>query len=186
MGALVMKAQSPTFNRNEMLKIYCICREAERSSDNCFSKDSVWTRFVAYYNDSKRSDLRQIINRIACETLQGEPTPNRASFFCSDFLTFLSLIGHLALNQVSTHYRFSRKEALFVCDSFRRLLAHLQSAKPPSQETMNELRMDFYKCGEIMQHKLVGVQQAKKARNIEHFDQSQFITHVSLADVLNE
>jgi hypothetical protein len=185
-GASVMKERPQKFNRNQMLKIYCCCRQAERSLDNSFSTGSTWSRFVAYYDEAKRNDVRQIIDRIGCKSLQGEPIPNRTAFFRNNFLTFLGLVRGFALNRVIMHYKFSGKEAMFLCSSFGSLLTHLESANQPAPEALIELRMDFYTCGEIIDHKLVGIQQVRKARNVEHFDQSPFIAQSSLSDLLDK
>src|SRR5437660_12394971 len=75
-------------SRMTVIKMYCFCREAERSVHRCCDPANAWEAFREYYSAGKRSALQELTARLE-ETVGAGRYAGLGESWCSWFAGWL-------------------------------------------------------------------------------------------------
>jgi hypothetical protein len=166
------------FPKNTALTLFCLFREAERSVHYALSCPSQWSQFVAYYNQPKQIQISEMIGMLNAAGAVKDKVPNRQALARSDFSSFVRCIARLLSNPLKRSWAFSVRETSFLSATLGHVSILLNSAEPPEKEELIELRLDCFVCHDLISRKLFGIPELRKADSIEHFNQSEYVSHV--------
>jgi hypothetical protein len=171
-----------------VLRLFCYCREAERSVHRALTNP--WPAFRAYYSPAKVRAIKEAVARVTrqlgssaeCPTL-----PSRDQLAVRpDWAIFARVLFGRWLSRWETAWPFPRAEACYLAGTLTFLLRLLDDCDKPDSKVLIDLRMTLYDCQRIIEGRCYGVPGLKLANDIEHFDQTEWVKHVSLADVLKK
>ena len=171
-------------SRKTVVRIYCYCREGERSVDAALW--TPWPELTNYYGAQRIAAIRQTIEELerslgdrqgcSCrrrdELTQRAPTPG-----------LLRVLFGKWFGQTKTAWPLLPQEIQFFASSLLRLLQFLSIPEKPSQEELINLRMDLHACQYLVECRCYGLPELAKAQRIEHFYQSPAVAAVKLADL---
>jgi hypothetical protein len=86
-------------------------------------------------------------------------------------------------NPLKRSWSFSVQQLSYFSVTFERLLEVLGDAEPGANKQLIELRLDCFHCHYLIGKKLIGLPEIRKADAIEHFNQSDYISHVTFEDM---
>jgi hypothetical protein len=89
-------------------------------------------------------------------------------------------VARLVVNRFKKAWSFSEKELSFVAAAFKHLTNTLRRLERPSDQELQDLRGDLLLCQWIVERRLIGVAELRRAADIEHFNQSDYVEHVTL------
>jgi hypothetical protein len=175
-------------SRDEVLKLYCYCREAERSIHRALCDP--WTEFTAYYEPSKRVLMSQAIDSLNVLLEQAEPCPTASSRAELEKRIRRPSLLRLCLGRWLTYlesgWSFASQEACFIGATLGSLLRLLNAPQKPENSHLIDLRMNFCTCQRIIEHRCHGLPGLQLAARIDHFNKTEWLPRVSLADVLRK
>jgi hypothetical protein len=180
---LLEKVMSTRLSKNTILALFCYCRQAERSVHHAASCSSQWLNFVAYYDEEKRHAIARLIETLRQAGAAHNPNVDPQSFSQSIFSALICQTLGRVINKIRASWSFSTMELSFIYSALRQLLNIIEGAKPQAFQELIDLRMDLYACQEILGWKLIGMSELRKAEKIAHFNQSDYLEHVSLQEM---
>jgi len=165
------------------LKLYCRIRQAERSIDFAIGSSQQWDLLRDYYTEVKRRELFEIAQWLKSVLPATQPIPPRDYFGKIRLAYVLLLPLSVLMNRVRRRWRFAGDELLFLAASVDSVLTALSWESVPPPAFLIALRMDLFMCEHIIEKRLAGVPELKKAGNIEHFCQPCHIRHWRLEEL---
>lgn len=165
------------------LTLFCIFRQAERSVHYALSCPSQWAQFVAYYETSKQTQISEVIGRLRDAGVREDNAPSRQVLAQDSLLSIVRCAAGLLCNRLKRSWAFTTQEIAFFCATLEHLLKILHNVDLPHKEELVELRLDCFYCHSVIARKLIGVTEIRKADLIEHFNQSEYVSHVTFQDM---
>lgn len=165
-----------------VLKIYCLARQAERSFDFTLGSDRQWQRLRQYYGEGRLSELRQVVS-----TLEGFRLPGNGLISRKEVYSFgVWEIVTSPWNRFRNAWSFSIREILFMVQTLKTAVRHLEREEKPADPSLVETRRDLYTVEGIIEKKLVGVPALKVAARIEHFCQADHIQSIKMDELIQD
>ncbi len=169
-----------------ILRIYCLARQADRSIS--FALRSSWESFREFYDDDRVNSLKTMVNllpSIALPSIAQKAVPPITRGIVGDLTLFrvLSMPWKALFNRIRTSWRFRPIEVQLIRQVFDALVDHIQSPEKPDLRVLVQLRLDLCACEWLIEHKLFGLPILLKAARIEHFCQPDRLPHVKLEEV---
>lgn len=162
------------------IALVCYCRQAERSVDRVLTAPRQWSSFVAYYDEHKRAAIMELIAQLSRAGSEHAENLSRDDFAENVFIGAIwSLVGPL-LNKAKRYWSFTEKELSFFRSTLETLLRILQLPEIPKNQELVQVRMDLYVCQWIIDRRMLGVRELRDVARIEHFNQPEFLEHVTL------
>lgn len=169
-------------------KLYFYLLQAERSIHKATGND--WSDLKEFYN-SERTDAIQGLVRVLKSLLLRHG---------SDALAFdreeiykgypsVGLLKYLFGKQIAgwkKTWSFPDREIRYMTSSLMAVLQMLPAPSKPDLQLLIALRMDLCNCRSIIETRCYGLPVLKYGVRIEHLYQSNWISPVSLADILGE
>src|SRR5262249_31818184 len=150
----------------EVLKLFCFCREAERSIHRALSDP--WHDFLAYYTAARRMDITQTVE--AANQLLGRfpacsqpPSPTEIHKRPSGSYMVRNCLGRW-LARWQTSWAFAAAEVCFFAVTLSALLRLLNEPQKPENDRLIELRMAFCDCEWIIESHCCGLPELDLAR----------------------
>jgi hypothetical protein len=138
---------------------------------------------VAYYDKCKQTQIGKVIAMLKDAGAAPDSAPRRQALVQNGLLSMVRCAVGLLCNPLKRSWSFSARELSFFAATLERLLRILHSAELPEKGELIELRLDCFHCHYIVEHKLIGIQEIRKADSIEHFEQSQYVNHVTFQEM---
>jgi hypothetical protein len=158
-------------DRKTIVALYCYCRQAERSLHRACDPANQWSRFVLFYDVTKRAALRRLLssarNRLPPE-LRTLPASSATPVISTSVWRLVS--GHL-LARWKRVWLFHDDEIRFIVAGISDLLALLDAPTPPAMDTLIARRRQLLDCETIIEARCPGLAELRGARNITYFDQ---------------
>jgi hypothetical protein len=165
------------------LLLFCYFRQAERSVHYALSFPNEWSQFVAYYDKAKQTRIAEAIALLKDAGAETDRVPSRQEFVQNGFLSVIRCSLAFLSNPLKRIWPFSIREPSFFCATLEHLLRILSDTEPREKGELIELRLDCFHCHYIIGRKLIGVPEIRKADAIEHFNQSDYVSHVTFQDL---
>lgn len=169
-------------SRRLALMLFCCFRQAERSIHHAHSCPSQWSQFVAYYA-AKQAYIYKAIAILKDAGAMQDSVPSRQMLTESTLVSIGRSIAGLLCNRLKRSWTFSVDELSFFSATLARLIRILHHPELPENEELIGLRLDCFECHYIIGTRLVGIPEIRKAGAIEHFLQSEYVTHVTFQDM---
>jgi hypothetical protein len=171
------------FDKKDVLGLFCSLRQAERSVHYALSCPKQWPEFVAYYDDARTIRIVDQIRLLKEAGATYNKIPRRHSSSQNAMVSILRSALQALTNQFKSHWSFSAEEISLFSATLRRLLELLSSPGQPSLDELMALREDCYECCALIERRLVGLPEIKRALSIEHFYQSEHVSHVTFDEM---
>ncbi len=176
-------------DRITILKIYCYCRQAERSVHRVLNPAACWSDFQAYYGEKcvPIDHLRQFLQTFLSEEKDHDLPLSREVFEKDSRLPGICqiILGKLLARWKSV-WRFSPSEIAFIVATLRKFLLFCRSPSKPIAAELINLRMDFSSIEMVLEWRCYGLKEFQKACHIAHFDQGNEHPGVRIQDILAE
>jgi hypothetical protein len=171
------------FSKRIALKLFCCFRQAERSVHHAAAGPKQWALFLAYYDEPKWARIGALLEMLKAAGADPGDFPGRKAFERNSFLDVLRSAAAIPVNRLRASWSFSVPEISFFSATLERFFAILHCPDRPDGERLIDLRMACYECHAIIRRKLIGVPELRKADAIEHFNQSEYVSHVTFEDI---
>lgn len=172
-----------SLSKNAALLLFCYFRQAERSVHYALTFPNEWPQFLAYYDESRQTQITKVIGSLKDAGAELAKVPSRQELEPNSWLSFLRCSAALLCNPLKRSWSFSRRELSFFSATLEHLLWILGYAEPRENDELIELRLDCLDCHYIIGRKLIGIPEIRKADAIEHFNQSKYVSHVTFQDL---
>ena len=169
--------------KNTALTLFCLFRQAERSVHYALSCPSQWSQFVSYYDKAKQIQISEAIGMLKDAGAVQDNVPSRQGLAQDGFLSFVRCTAGFLTNPFKRSWAFSVREISFFSATFEHLLRILNNTDLPQREELIELRLDCFECHYVIARKLIGVPEIQRANSIDHFNQSEYVSHVTFQEV---
>jgi hypothetical protein len=172
-----------------VLRLFCVSCQGYRSVHRALQDDS-WPAFQTYYTAEKRQAVRRLSERLVnltpspCRDLP-PPKGDELSRITPSVGLFRVLFGR-RLSKRKRTWQFAVEEIRFLTSSLQRLLNLLEQPDRPPGEELIALQIDLCNCSGIFEMHCYGLPELERARYIEHFDQTEWVQHWRLWEVLGE
>ncbi len=176
-------------DKETVLRLYCSCREAERSVHRALADP--WPEFRAYYGAEKRAEIAGLIERAGPLLGRLGPCPTPPADEEIEWLStalgyfFRACFGRW-LARWEKRWSFDQKEVCYLAATLARLLRLLDNTEKPAPQTLIELRRTFFLCSRVIGRRCHGLRELKLAARIDHFHKTEWLPRVTLADVLKK
>jgi len=173
----------PSLSKDTALLLFCCFRQADRSVHYALSCPSQWPQFVAYYDDVKRNRIRVALGLLkdaGADTRSSRPGELDET---GGLREIPRLLAGYFFNPLKQTWSFSVQQLTFFSVTLGSLLDVLGDPERRANEELIKLRGDCFQCHYCIGRKMIGLREIRKADGIEHFNQSDFTTHVTFADV---
>jgi len=175
-------------DREAVVKLFCYCREAERSVHRALSDP--WPDFRAYYGPEKTEPIRRLIESLA-GAVQGQgncpdPAAHRRPFGMSIWRLFLRYWFGRWLVRWEKTWSFPERESYYILGRLEELLRLLACPLKPEAHSLIALRMALCECEGLIEHRCYGLREIQVAHGIDHFNKTVWLPRLSLADVLKK
>jgi hypothetical protein len=175
-------------DKESVVKLYCYCREAERSVHRALSDP--WPDFLAYYGADKTDPIRQLIQGLAGAARKAgpcpDPPPNVGVLDMSVWRMFVRFCFGRWLVRWETGWSFPEREICYILGRLEALFRLLASPTRPEPQVLIALRMAFCECEHIIAQRCYGLRGIEIAQGIDHFNKTAWLPQVTLADVLKK
>jgi len=160
--------------------LYCFCRQAALSVHRVTQNQ--WGEFLAFYDAEKKAWLDQLldISRIPGATPKQMPS---ALSQRDPIMAIAASVIRIVQNQFRRSWSFSVVELSYIHCTLTDVHKILQERQPPSLEERIKLRMRLDDCRFIISQKLIGVPELRIIDRIEHFNQSEYVQHITLKEL---
>jgi hypothetical protein len=153
-------------------------------------QEGFWPAFQAYYSLDKREGITSVIRQLqdlTPQALREMPPPSLKvlSRITPNYGLYCALIGRW-LNKRRQFWRISVEEVLFLCSTLKRLLDMLELPEAPSFNARLEMQVDLVNCSGLFDYRCYGLPELKRARYIEHFDQTEWVQHWQLWEIMGD
>jgi hypothetical protein len=167
-----------------VLRLYCLLRQAERSLQAALYPGQ-WLRLQQYYDSEKRDFIRKVLAEIA-SLLQHGDGPLPCSHFSRLSIGWLVSYPFRTLwNRHRTRWLFPEPEVRFLAETGRVFLDALSAAGDPSNHDLIQLKINLYVSAWVIERRLVGLPELRRAVKIEHFAPSPHQESIPLVSVLS-
>jgi hypothetical protein len=171
------------FPKNTALTLLCLFRQAERSVHYALACPSQWSQFVAYYDKPKQFQISEVIGMLQDAGAVQDNVPSRQDLAQNGLWSIVRCTAGLLSNPLKRSWAFSVREMSFFSATLEHLLKILNNTDLPQKEELIELRLDCFECHYVIARKLIGVPEMQIANSIEHFNQSEYVSHVKFQDM---
>lgn len=171
------------FSKKTALTLFCYFRQAERSVHYALSCPSQWRQFVAYYDESRQAQITALLGMLKDAGAVLDRVPKRQAVAPNGWLSMARSVAGFFLNSLKNSWSFSVDEVSFFAATLEELLKVLHLDEPLDKKKLTELRLDCFTCHYTIRQRLIGVPEIHRADTIEHFNQSKYVSHVSLQDL---
>jgi hypothetical protein len=171
------------FSKKDALTLFCCFRQAERSVHHAAAGPEQWTRFLAYYDEPKQARIAALLGMLKGAGGPGGNIPLRRALDLNGFLDFFRGVAGILTNRLRVAWSFSAHELAFFDSTLKRLVAILHGRDMPDKKDLIGLRLDCVACQAVIKLKLIGIPELGKAASIEHFDQSEYVRHVTFEEM---
>jgi hypothetical protein len=171
-----------------VLKVYCLCREAERSVHRAL--DANWSDFQEYYKDTKTRQIRLVVESLydllgpAYAHLDPPPDEDLERFISPPGI-FRFYFGKWLASRKRWWF-FPHQSILFLAYHLDSLVSLLSVQEKPDSAHLITLRRAFGACEYIIECRCHGLEELDLAKMMEHFRQTEWLPTVKLADILGE
>jgi hypothetical protein len=171
-----------------ILRAYCFTVQGERSI--AFALGAPWAELREYYYGEKIVGLRLLVDDfMEILTFRGVQFPalgrNEVSPFWNTPGLWKCLFGKW-VSRWKNHWSFPAEMLAFMAMALQSLARFLDSEARPGQEELISLRMDLCTSRSAIESRCFGLSEIQRARRIEHFWQADWITPVTLEDILGK
>jgi hypothetical protein len=172
-----------------VLRLFCASCQAYRSVHRAL-QDGYWSAFQTYYTSEKREAVRRLVERLIDLTPSAyrnsaAPRSEELSRITPSIGLFRVLFGTW-IHKGRQNWRFAVEEIRFLTSTFQRLLNVLERPNAPPGEELIALQIELCNCSGIFEMHCYGLPELERARHIEHFDQTEWVQHWQLSDILGQ
>jgi hypothetical protein len=170
--------------KDEVIRCYAFCREAERSVDRALY--SSWPLFLAYYTAAKVKTLELLVGRLREKLLPSVARPERSNSNLRSSSSWLSRVFErwgLTRQSVFTLRPDEVQGLIATLDGF---LGLLRRNDRPDQEELIGARMALYDRQHDIERRCRGLPELKKAGLIQHWLFPDHLEPVKLEDLLED
>lgn len=175
---------SMRITKDQVVLLFCFFRQAERSVDHALSSPTQWSDFLRYYDPSKRCLLSELLKSLDHEFVVAGHPSKEPILLNNVFLSTIVVILGLIVNRFKSTWKFSAREVAMFSSSLGKLQEILDGSDFPGSASLIDCRVRCWKCQFIMTCKLAGLDEIRKASDIEHFNQADFRRHFSYEEIL--
>jgi hypothetical protein len=172
-----------------VLRLFCTSCQGYRSVHRALQQGH-WTAFQTYYSPEKREairrDIKWLVNLtfLPCRDLP-PLNADAMSRITPSLGLFRVLFGRWFSRRKRT-WQFAVEEIRFLTSRLQHLLDLLDQPERPPAEELISLRIDLCNCSGIFEMHCYGLPELERARYIEHFDQTEWVPHWRLREILGE
>jgi hypothetical protein len=175
-------------DKESVVRLYCYCREAERSVHRALSDP--WPEFRAYYGPAKTVPIHGLLENLATAVRAGGSCPDvserEEGFGIARWRFFLRYWFGRWLVRWEEGWFFPRREVCYMLGRLEALFRLLDAPTKPDAATLIALRKAFCECERIIEGRCYGLCEIEFARGIDHFNKTAWLPHVTLTDVLKK
>jgi hypothetical protein len=172
-----------------VLKAYCYSCQGYRSIHRALQQ-GYWSAFQAYYDQNRRNDLEGLVRELddhtpppdrdrippnAAELARITPAPGLFRFLFARWL-----------GRRKRSWPFTVQEIRYLSSTLGRLRSVLEDSRTPPSSSLIALRNELCNCSGIVEMRCYGLAELDRARDIEHFDQTERVAHLQLTEILSE
>jgi len=175
-------------DRTTLVKSCCYCRQAARSLHRGHA-DS-WDGLRAYYDAARSRAVAELIEELSAmlpASMRNQPPPDRSAI--GQRLPKLGLLEYLFgawLSRRKTRWKVPSLEIHYIATRLSAFLQVLERTSKPDADLLIGLRMDLTSCEFILERRGYGLPEIQRAVPVEHFDQTETVPSVSIAEILHE
>ena len=173
-------------DRELLTELYFYLLQAERSIDKVLGNH--WPDFLNYYNSERVTAIREVIGRLG-DLLRRQGTGSFA-FNRQEITTGAPTLGIFKyffgrrIGRWKKSWSFPARELCFAAASLNAVLQLLNCPAKPDLKCLVSLRMNLCSCRSIIEIRSPGLPVLDYGVRIEHLYQSDWISPVSLPDIL--
>jgi hypothetical protein len=175
-------------DRESVLKLFCYCREAERSVHHAL--DAPWPDFQAYYAPDKTEAIESLIGQLSVGLTPGGtglvPAESSEGHGMAPWRFFFRYWFGRLIAPWERSWTFPERDVRHILATLTSLLRLLDVPARPDAHALIALRMAFYDCQRIIEGRCYGLRELEQARRIDHFHRTREQPVVQLADILRE
>jgi hypothetical protein len=175
-------------DKESVLRLYCYCREAERSLHRALT--APWAGFRAYYGTDKAGAIRSFREQLARKcpgACRSSPLPDVGGVpGMPVWRLFVRYWFGRWLARWEKQWSFPEDELCITLAGLDALLGLLDAPARPDADVLIGLRMHFYNCQRFIGHRCLGLPDIEKAARIDHFDSSPTYAGLQLSDILKD
>lgn len=154
--------------------LFCCLRQAERSVHYAVSTPSWWDQFLEYYDAPRRQMLRSIRDRLYAMGARRTRIPQREdvdrTFLPYEMQIYFNQFTNFLLRPLKRSWRFTEDEVTFFAVALDAVDKLWDEREPPlANHYLVKLRTDISIARDIMEIRMAGIPQIKKAMWMEHF-----------------
>lgn len=157
-----------TLDRKTIVRIYCYCRQAERSLHRACDPANAWSGLQAFYDDRKRDAVRRLLTSLS-DRLPPGSAPASAELVAPSLWRNLS---GLLFARWKRRWRFRDHEVRLVSSGLDQLLSVLDAPVRPDLDTLIRQRRQLVDCQAVIEARCPGLAELHEARNVAYFDQN--------------
>ena len=173
-------------SRPFIVQLYCVARQAERSVHVALYAH--WLTLKAYYSGERQAMVRSVRDYLRERLDHQRPTRSHANR--DEMLQEVSEPGSMRyllgpwIARWKNNWTFSVDALTFIADTLEHLLDFLERCEQPDRDALIALRTDCWACEYLIECRCHGLAELRRARHIEHFNQSFHIVPVTIQDLV--
>jgi hypothetical protein len=167
----------------DVLKFFCLARQAERSIDFALSSQRQWDLLRQYYDSARLGILESAVDSLRTLLPQAAAPASRDAAYRLRVFWVLTYPVRIILNRFRTTWSFRETELQFILQTFQAVIDILKRREKPESPRLVQARMDLHACEVIIERKLIGLPEIRQAERIEHFCQASHIKPFNLEEI---
>jgi hypothetical protein len=172
-----------TIRKQEALRFFCLARQAERSIDFALSSERQWDLLRQYYDGGRLGKVESAVESLRALAPAPAASLSREQAFEVSVFRVLTYPVRIILNRFRASWPFQESELQFILQTLQAVIDLLKRRQKPEARNLVQTRMDLHACEVIIERKLAGVPEVRKAGRIEHFCQAPHITPFKLEEI---
>lgn len=171
-----------------VVSLYCHIFQAERSVG--FALGAPWPEFLEYYQGERIAGVKRLA-AILNETVERHRIPlvprsrqEMAKRAPAQSIFYL-LFGRWINNRRSA-WRFSSEIIAFMALNLQDLVSVLELVMRPDQDQLISLRMNLCYCRSVIEICCHGLDEIRRARELEHFWKAPWMVPIPMSDIIGE
>jgi hypothetical protein len=171
-----------TLVRDQVLRLYFRCREAERSVHK--SLGASWSGFQEYYDGEKRNEIAGLIEMLRSLTCGVPPSAVEGSEPSERGVRPLAMLRNLILNRWKQRWNFEEGDLAWIAATLQELLRVLADRAKPAREILISLRKRLWECQWAIEQECAGMRGLSLASRAGHFWQTEGVNWSTVEEVM--
>jgi hypothetical protein len=177
-------------HRKEIVQLFRLFSEAERSVHRLLDPSAPWPEFQHYYSMRKRASLRRALELLTKHLYHPfqEISPDQKEQMVKALQPpgLFRILFRSWLARWKSLWHFSIPEVHCMAWTVHTVLDCLENPNKPGSDFLISLRKDFFACATILEYRCFSMREIVQSPPIAHFRQSAWVKTVPVEDFFDE